>query len=148
MALAARLVGSPLPLSTAAGIATVVTVTEDRANQGQPWTRLYAGRYGFPQIIRSSKRFAGPTGLEEYIGYGLGMALSVHVEADALLFRSAGFYIDIGVARLAVPRWLSPGALTVTHRACGQSRFVFELRIACPRFGELLHHAAAFEDTP
>ena len=144
---AARLVGAPLPLSRDVGGAAVVTVTEDIADKGQHWTRLYARRDGFPQIIHSSKRFAGPTGLEEYIGFGLGMALTIHVEARALLFRSAGFYIDTRVIRLRLPRWLSPGTLTVTHRDSGSGRFIFDLRIEHPWFGELIQQSAAFEET-
>ena len=54
----ARLFGGPLPISRAAGLESVVTVTEDLATGGQVWTRLYARRNGFPQIIHSSKRFA------------------------------------------------------------------------------------------
>ncbi|VVC55143.1 hypothetical protein RHAL1_02056 [Beijerinckiaceae bacterium RH AL1] len=112
----ARLVGAPLPLWRDDGVAAVVTVTEDVAGNGQHWTRVYARRGGFPQIVRSSKRFAGPTGLEELVGYGLGMALVVEAQADALVFRSAAYFVDLGLVRLTVPGWLTPGALTNTHR--------------------------------
>jgi hypothetical protein len=81
LAQAARLIGGPLPVSRDAHVPSVVTVTEDVATNGQHWTRLYARRRGFPHIVHSSKRFAGPTGLEEYVGRGIGMALTVHVEA-------------------------------------------------------------------
>lgn len=148
----ARLVGGPLPLSRAVGVAAVVTVTEDIATTGQHWTRLYARRGGFPQIIHSSKRFAGPTGLEEYIGCGLVMALRVAVEPDALVFRSAGYFVSVGVVRLALPRlalprWLSPGELTVRHRDIGAGRFVFDMTLEHPRLGELIHQSALFEET-
>ena len=81
LAQAARLIGGPLPLSREAHAPSVVTVSEDIACAGQHWTRLYARRNGFPQVVHSSKRFAGPTGLEEYVGCGVGMALTIHVEA-------------------------------------------------------------------
>ena len=113
LAQAARLVGAPLPLWRDAGVAAVVTVTEDVAGNGQHWTRLYARRDGFPQVVRSSKRFAGPTGLEELVGEGLGMALIVEAQADALVFLSAGYGLDLGPIRLPLPDWLTPGALTV-----------------------------------
>ena len=73
LAQAARLIGGPLPLVRDAHAPSVVTVTEDVATRGQHWTRLYARRRGFPQVVHSSKRFAGPTGLEEYVGCGIGM---------------------------------------------------------------------------
>jgi hypothetical protein len=81
LAQAARLIGGPLPVSRDAHVPSVVTVTEDVATSGQHWTRLYARRRGFPHIVHSSKRFSGPTGLEEYVGRGVGMALTIHVEA-------------------------------------------------------------------
>ena len=51
---AARLIGAPLPLFTDAHVPAVVTITEDVSTGGQMWTRLYARRNGFPQVIHSS----------------------------------------------------------------------------------------------
>ena len=143
----ARLAGGPLPTSRDAGTPAVVTVTEDMATQGQHWTRLYVRRNGFPQVIHSSKRFAGPTGLEEYVGAGIGMALRVHVEAGALVFRSAGYFVQVAGWRLRLPGWLTPGSLTVTHGELGEGRFIFTLHVRHPIFGVLIEQSAVFEDT-
>src|SRR5262245_38511386 len=70
LAQAARLIGGPLPLHQDAHVAAVVSVSEDKVGGGQVWTRLYARRDGFPQVVHSAKRFAGSTGLEEYLGRG------------------------------------------------------------------------------
>lgn len=71
---AARLIGGPLPTGRDTGVPMIVTVTEDGPTGGQTWTRICARKRGFPQVIHSAKRFAGPTGLEEYIGCGVSMA--------------------------------------------------------------------------
>jgi uncharacterized protein DUF4166 len=141
-----RLIGAPLPISRDAHVPSVVTVTEDVAAQGQHWTRLYARRSGFPQIIHSSKRFAGPTGLEEYLGFGVGMALTLHVEGVALIFRAAGYFLQVLGRRLALPRWASPGALSVTHAELGDGRFLFELELIHPRLGLLVRQTTAFRE--
>lgn len=147
LAQAARLIGGPLPVARDVGVASVVTVTEDRATGGQIWTRLYARRDGFPQVIHSSKRFAGPTGLEEYIGRGIGMALAVAVEDGALAFRSAGYFLQVFERRFRLPAWATPGALTVTHAEAGEGAFVFTLEIVHRRFGLLLRQSAVFRES-
>jgi hypothetical protein len=128
-----RLIGGPLPTSCDTGLPSVVSVTEDGASGGQVWTRLYARRRGFPQIIHSCKRFAGTSGLEEQQG--------------ALVFRSAGYFWHLGALRLNLPAWLSPGALTVVHRETGERRFAFDLDLVHRYLGHLLHQSVAFEET-
>jgi len=146
LAQAARLIGSPFPTSTDNGVPSVVTVTEDLATKGQIWTRLYARRAGFPQVIHSSKRFCGPTGLEEHVGGGVGMTLTLHVEPGALVFRSAGYFVDLLGHRLWLPNAMTPGALSVTHKELGDGRFSFTLDVIHPRLGLLIHQHAVFRE--
>jgi hypothetical protein len=146
LAQAARLIGGPLPVSRDAHVPSVVTVTEDVETSGQHWTRLYARHNGFPQVVHSSKRFAGPTGLEEYVGYGVGMALTIHVEDSALIFRAAHYFLQLGRWRMRLPAWASPGALTVTHAELGGGKFLFKLDIVHPRLGRLICQTAAFQE--
>jgi hypothetical protein len=147
LAQALRAIGAPLPTARDAGVASVVTVTEEFATGGQIWTRLYAWRRGFPQVVHSSKRFRGPTGLEEYVGYGVGMALTLAAESGALVFRSAGYFLELFGMRWSVPAWATPGALTVTHQELGDGCFLFRLEIVHPRFGLILRQSAAFRES-
>jgi len=142
----ARLIGGPLPTGAETGVPMIVTVTEEEASGGQIWTRICARRDGFPQVIHSSKRFAGPTGLEEYIGFGVSMALRVSVEHEALVFRSAGYSLQLGPFRVPLPAWLTPGDLTVTHSDLGCGTFQFALEIVHRRFGMLLRQSAVFRE--
>jgi hypothetical protein len=146
LAQAARLVGGPLPTSRDTHVPTFVTVTEDMRTGGQIWTRLYARRSGFPQVIHSSKRFAGPTGLEEYVGFGICMALTIHAEGPTLAFRSAGYCLHAFGSRLKLPQWASPGALTVTHTDNGDGSFVFSLELVHRRFGVLIRQSAVYRE--
>lgn len=138
----ARAIGGPLPLCNETGVPMVVTVTEARG--GQIWTRICTRSDGFPQVIHSAKRFAGPTGLEEYVGCGVSMALRISVEHEALVFRSAGYSLQIGWWRLPLPAWLTPGDLTVTHSDLGGGKFRFALEIVHPRLGKLIRQSAVF----
>jgi hypothetical protein len=143
----ARVIGGPLPTGSETGVPMIVAVTEDAATGGQIWTRICARKDGFPQVIHSSKRFAGPTGLEEYVGFGVSMALRISVVNEALLFRSVGYAIQIGPLRLPLPEWLTPGDLTVTHRDLGGGEFRFTLEVIHPRFGMLIRQSAVFRET-
>ena len=142
----ARLIGGPLPTGAETGVPMVVTVTEDAASGGQIWTRICARSNGFPQVIHSAKRFAGPTGLEEYVGYGVSMALLISVEHEALVFRSVGYALQIGPLRLPLPMRFTPGDLTVTHSDLGGGTFRFTLEIVHPRFGKLIRQSALFRE--
>ena len=141
-----RLIGAPLPLSRSVWVPATVAVTEDCAGGGQFWTRIYARRSGFPQVIQSSKRFTGPTGLEEYLGYGIGIALHVEADERSVRFLSDHLFLTLFGRRLRLPRWLSPGLLTVSHIDCGHGDFAFVLQLDHPRLGALVSQTALFRE--
>lgn len=142
----ARLVGAPLPLSDDLAVPAVVSVTEDAATKGQFWTRMYGRAQGFPQVIHSSKRFAGPTGLEEYIGCGFGIALRVSADDAALHFHSDHYFLRLGSRRLRIPGWLAPGALMVSHVDQNDGLFAFVLSLRHPLAGEMIFQKGIFRE--
>jgi hypothetical protein len=141
-----RLIGAPLPLAASGPAPAAVAVSEDRRSGGQYWTRLYGRKAGHPQVIHSTKRFAGATGLEEHIGRGFGMALTVRAEGDALIFTSDHYFWQGFGLRLRLPRWLAPGKTVVTHQHLGSTRFAFDLKVTHPLLGELVNQHARFRD--
>jgi hypothetical protein len=48
--------------------------------------------------------------------------------------------------RLALPAWLTPGVLTVTHADLGGDQFRFTLEIIHPRLGRLVRQSAVFRE--
>jgi Domain of unknown function (DUF4166) len=148
LAQACRLIGAPLPLDRGGGAAAVVTVTEHAPSGGQVWTRVYARRGGFPQVIHSAKMFSGGTGLEEYIGLGIGIALRVQGSAEGIAFHSDHYFMKLGGRRLRLPRWLTPGALRIDHLDRGGGTFCFVLDLRHPLLGELIHQVGDFADQP
>ena len=141
-----RLIGGPLPLSRDCWTPAAVSVTEDPCRNGQIWTRIYGRSRGFPQVIHSAKRFCGPTGLEEYLGGGFGIALAVRVEKGTLSFLSDHYFLKIGPLRLRIPAWLSPGRMRVSHVECGGGRFAFVLDLTHKLFGLLVRQTAMFDE--
>ena len=147
LAHALRIIGAPLPLRMETGVAAIVTVTEDGKTGGQIWSRLYASRDKFPQIIQSSKRFSGPTGLEEYIGFGITMALTARTTHKAMIFESAGYCFNLWKCRLALPHFMTPGQVTVTHEAILGDTFRFTLQLVHPRLGTLIRQSGVFHES-
>lgn len=142
-----RAVGGPLPYDPdSVGQPAVVVVTEDAQTNGQFWVRQYGRKRGFPQVVHSSKRFGGTTGLEEYVGYGIGMTLRVEGTDDALFFKSAGYFLQIGAWKLRLPAWLTPGDLVIGHHDMGPDNFLFSLTLTHPLFGEIIAQDCVFQD--
>ncbi len=146
MAFLARAIGAPLPLTDGATGPAFVALVEDERLGGQSWTRIYVRPGRFPQTIHSAKRFRGPTGLEEYVGYGIGMALRVTVEDAALVFRSDHYFFGVGSWRWRWPKLLEPGRMEITHREEGDGRFSFRLALMHPLLGRVVHQLACFRD--
>ena len=146
LAQACRLFGAPLPLCREAGRAAIVSVSEDPLGGGQFWTRIYARPSGFPQVIHSAKRFVGRSGLEEYLGRGLGMALGLEALKDGLAFVSEHYFLRIGGRRLRLPRAITPGTARITHRQIAGRTFMFELIVEHPWAGKLIHQKVLFDD--
>ncbi len=142
----ARALGAPLPLRALAHSAAAVVVTADVRKHTQLWTRIYHESGHLPQVVRSMKSFTGPTGLEERVGGGIGMALAVSVEARALVFRSAEYFWRCGRVRVPLPAWLTPGRIEVVHREERAGRFSFTLSVVHPWFGRIVHQVAFFRD--
>lgn len=141
-----RVIGAPLPTGTETKVPMVVTVIEDAVSGGQIWSRVCARSSGFPQVIHSAIRFAGPTGLEEYVGFGISMALRLRVDDGALLFESAAYFLSFGRLRLKLPQWLTPGVVTAAHIDLGGGAFRVTLSVAHPRWGELVRKSAVFHE--
>jgi Domain of unknown function (DUF4166) len=142
-----RLIGSPFPICRNAHMPCVVSVTEDSSLGGQTWTLLYARRRHFPQTVYSSRRFAGPTGLEDHVRCGVGVTLTLHVVDDALVFRSRDYFVEQFGVRIWLPAWMTPGSLSATHAECADDRFSFTLDVVHPRFGLLIRQMALFKET-
>ena len=148
LANALRLTAAPLPLDRGnAGATAVVSVTEDSEGDGQFWLRQYGRRgAGFPQTVRSTKRFTGPTGCEEWVSRWLGMSLRVSAVPDGLVFQSHRYMLRLLGLRVPLPHWLTPGPLTVGHHANADGTFDFTLTLQHPVFGTLLDQRIRFHD--
>ncbi len=147
----ASLIGSPLPMPGDAIGAAAVSVIEDAVTGYQNWTRTYERAQAFPQVVHSMKRFEGPTGLEEYVGRGIGMALEVTVEDQALVFRSAYYFLQLFGRRVRLPGLLEPGIMEIVHRdepdySSLNRAFSFRLTLTHAYFGCLVSQLAYFKE--
>jgi hypothetical protein len=142
----ARIAGAPLPLAESGRMPVAVLVTGCERLGGQIWTRIYDRARDFPQVIQSIKRFGGPTGLEELVGCGVGMRLTLTVRDRALVFRSAGYFVRCFGIQVSLPDWLTPGVIEVVHREESLGRFTFSLSVTHAWAGQIIEQIAFFRE--
>jgi hypothetical protein len=74
------------------------------------------------------------------------MTLTVDARAGALIFRSKDYFIELLGRRFTLPRWLSPGAILVTHAELADGKFSFTLQVIHPRLGLLIRQMVIFRE--
>lgn len=147
LAHAARMIGAPLPLDQKSERRpAIVVITDDPDTDGQIWTRLYGRGVGFPQAINSTKRFSGPTGLEEHVGGGVSMSLKLSVSDGALFFSSVDYFLNIFGVRLKLPAMFTPGRMVIGHHDLGGGAFAFILTLTHRVFGVMISQTTIFQD--
>jgi hypothetical protein len=147
VAQACRLAGSPLAPWPGRAVLVSVHVSCDPGG-GVRWERVYAYPGRAPLSIVSMKLAAPDGRLLEVTRGGVGMRLSLGVEAGALVFHSRGYFWRIGPWLAPLPLLLTPGRCTVVHRDLGGGRFHFSLSFRHPLAGETLVNAGDFADPP
>ncbi len=144
------LLGGSLPTDTnnsgASALVSVSAYNSDNGLGGQVWTRQYGRNNRPPQTIQSHKQFSGPTGLEEYLGQGIGMTLNLKATENSLLFVAEQYFIEVFGLRIYLPKILNPGALTISHTKQSKNSFVFGMRLVHPWFGVLVTQDIIFKD--
>ena len=139
-----RLIGTPLAPHRGQNIPVSVTLSLDTDGTGVVWRRVY--RFPNRRAIAcvSIKRSTVADSLIECVGGGVGMWLRLSERDGALHFRSIGYFWALGRWRVAIPDWLTPGALHVTHCDEGQGRFRFRISVIHPLLGETFFQDGVF----
>lgn len=140
-----RLFNAPLPLETKnTGAAAHVTVTGEHG--AQIWNRKYSSNKTAAQLISSRKQFSGPTGLEEMLGYGIGMTLKLTANSESIFFTADRFFMTFFGRRVYLPAFATPGHLTITHTDLGEGNFCFGMTLTHSLFGNLVNQNVLFTD--
>ncbi len=140
-----RLFNAPLPTETDnTGAVAHVTVTGE--NGAQIWNRKYSSNKSAAQLISSRKQFTGPTGLEEMLGYGIGITLKLTADAESIFFTADRFFMTFFGRRVYLPAFATPGHLTITHTDLGNGNFCFGMTLTHRLFGNLVNQNVLFTD--
>jgi hypothetical protein len=68
------------------------------------------------------------------------------VQDAAIVFRSAGYFLQLLGHRFLLPAWAAPGEMSITHAEFAEGRFRFTLDVVHPWFGTLVRQACVFQD--
>jgi Domain of unknown function (DUF4166) len=63
-----------------------------------------------------------------------------------MVFRSAGYFLQVLHRRVSLPVWAVPGQMSITHADLGDGSFRFTLEVAHPRLGTLIRQTCVFRD--
>lgn len=143
LAEACRLIGTPLAPYCGRDVQVSVRLRLDADGNGIVWERTYHFARRAPVTCVSVKR-AESSGLVEIVGAGIGMALAIAERQGALHFRSTGYFWRWRGRRVALPRWLAPGAMHVVHADLGGGRFRFAIAVTHPLCGEIIRQDGVF----
>lgn len=146
-----RLIGKPYCLRSGVDIPIEVKVFPDPKKAGITWDRFYY--YQNPRNktktivdrVRSTKCLTN-NGLVEVIGFGMGMALQLSVENEALVFTSRHYFINIFGKQIKFPHLLTPGLTVVKQKALGNHTFEFSLSCDHPFLGRVFWQTGVFEE--
>lgn len=141
-----RLIGTPLALHSANDVQMRVDVYADEKRGGIAWERHYLYRDFRPDRVVSTKRIYPARGLVELVGGGFGMYLLVSVVDKAIVFRSSGYFWQLGKSRITLPSFLSPGNTTVMQKAFDDGRFQFTLDVDHPLLGKVCQQRGIFSE--
>ena len=97
--------------------------------------------------FRSVMSIARNGDLIEQFPYGLGMKIQLGAGDDTLVFRDDGYFLRIAGVRLPLPRWLTVGRFTLTHRNIDREQFTVEISLYHPLFGRLFHQYGSFSQS-
>lgn len=136
--------GKPIATLTGSDVPTVVHVYANHEAGGIVWERTYRFAGRTPLTVSSVKRLDADGELEEALGGGLSMALTIQEEAGVLTFRSCGYRLSVLGTRLTLPSWFPPGETRVTHRDLGNGSFQFTFSTHHPWFGRMFYQTGRF----
>ena len=94
--------------------------------------------------FRSRMEYLNGDEIIEYVKYGLGIRMRMSVDDGALVFTSAGYVWDIGLARLPIPTWLILGDSKITERAVSENEFYIDFNMVHPLFGRTFGYSGKF----
>ena len=145
IAFAARLIGNPVVVARGRNVPCTVTLYPDDKLGGTVWHRCYGFADGH-EVAATTKRRGDDGGAIESFSGLFGMPLDIREVTGELHFITDSYFAEWRGWRLTLPRWLSPGRLTVVHRDEEDGWFRFIMTLEHPLLGVLLHQDGVFYD--
>ncbi|NRB38079.1 MAG: DUF4166 domain-containing protein [Pseudomonadales bacterium] len=140
-----RFIGTPLALYNGKNIPVVVNVYPAENDVGLIWDRAYDYPNKKSHRVKSTKIIETDAGLIECVGAGFVMQLKAYEHEGALCFESSQFYWKIGLYKLQMPEWLTPGKTWVIQRAIDNEQFQFYLNVTHPLLGLMYEQDGIFK---